>query len=67
MLLNGATQVPDLSTLVTALQTAITPAQVLTILSSIVGVGMGFFLMWLGVRKALKMFVGAVRSGKLRI
>lgn len=57
----------DLSTFTTALTGSITPAQILTILGSVVGVGMAFFLMWLGVRKAIGAFTSAVRSGKIRL
>ena len=57
----------DLSTFTTALTSSITPAQILTILGSVVGVGMAFFLMWLGVRKAIGAFTSAVRSGKIRL
>lgn len=57
----------DLSTFTTPLTSSITPAQILTILGSVVGVGMAFFLMWLGVRKAIGAFTSAVRSGKIRL
>lgn len=61
------TGVPDLQPLVTALQGAITPAQMITILVSIVGVGMSFVLMWFGARKAVRIFSSALTKGKLRI
>ena len=57
----------DFSGLITALTTAITPAQLLSILSSVVGVGMGFVLMWFGVRKITRMFTSALSSGKFRM
>lgn len=57
----------DLSEFTTALTGSITPAEILTILGSVVGVGMAFFLMWLGVRKAIGAFSSAVRSGKIRL
>ena len=57
----------DLSSFVTALTGSITPANIVTILGSVVGVGMGFFLMWLGIRKACSIFTSAVSRGKLRI
>lgn len=50
-----------------ALTSAITPAQILAILASCVGVGMSFFLMWLGVRKTTRAFTSAVAYGKIRI
>ena len=63
----GDVTTPDFSGLITALTSAITPAQVLAVIASVVGVGMTFFLMWLGVRKAIRAFTSAVSSGKLRI
>lgn len=57
----------DFSGYISALTGAITTAQVLTVLASVVGVGMAFFLMWLGVRKATRAFTSAVASGRIRI
>lgn len=57
----------DLSSFITSLTGTITPAQVLAILGSVVGIGMSFFLMWLGVRKATSGFTAAVRSGKIKM
>ena len=57
----------DFSGFITALTSSITVTQVLTVLGSVVGVGMTFFLMWLGVRKAVKSFTSAVSSGRIRI
>ena len=62
-----ATGAPDMTEFVSKLTTAITPAQLLQALGSVVGIGMGFVLMWFGVRKAVSVFSSAVRSGKLRI
>lgn len=57
----------DFTDYISALTGAITTAQVLTVLASVVGVGMAFFLMWLGVRKATRAFTSAVASGRIRI
>lgn len=65
-LLDGVTS-PDYSGLITALQTAITPAQLLTVLGSVVTVGIAFVLMWFGVRKLTKAFTIALERGKLRV
>lgn len=67
MLLMDAVTTPDFSGLITALTTAITPAQMLAVLGAVVGVGMTFFLMWFGVRKIIKIFTSAVQSGRIRI
>lgn len=57
----------DLTSFTSALTGSITPAEILTILGSVVGVGMAFFLMWLGVRKAIGAFSNAVKTGKIRL
>lgn len=57
----------DFSSFLNALTSSITPAQVLTVLAAVIGVGMAFFLMWLGVRKATKAFTSAVSTGRIRI
>ncbi len=57
----------DFTAFITALTGSITVTQVLTVLASIVGVGMSFFLMWLGVRRAVRAFTSAVASGRIRI
>lgn len=57
----------DLTSFTSALTGSITPAEILTILGSVVGVGMAFFLMWLGVRKAICAFSNAVKTGKIRL
>ena len=57
----------DFTGYITALTSSISVSQVLTVLAAVVGVGMSFFLMWLGVRKATRGFTTAVSSGKIRI
>lgn len=69
LLLIGETVAPsiDFSGFISSLTQSITPAQVLTVLAAVIGVGMTFFLMWLGVRKATTAFTTAVSSGRIRI
>lgn len=57
----------DFGSFISSLTGSITPAEVLTVLAAVVGVGMTFFLMWLGVRKAIRAFSSAVQTGKLKI
>lgn len=57
----------DFTGYIAALKASITVAQVLTVLAAVVGVGMTFFLMWLGVRKATRGFTTAVSTGRIRI
>lgn len=63
----GSLNTVDFSAYIDALTSTITTAQVLAVLASVVGVGMGFFLMWLGVRKATTSFTTAVATGRIRI
>lgn len=57
----------DFSGFISALTGSISVAQVLTVLAAVVGVGMTFFLMWLGVKKATRSFTTAVSTGRIRI
>ena len=57
----------DFTGYISALTSSITVAQVLEVLAAVVGVGMIFFLMWLGVRKATRGFTTAVSTGRIRI
>lgn len=50
-----------------ALTSSITPAQLVTVLAAIVGVGMTFVLMWFGVRKLISIFRKAVTKGKISV
>lgn len=63
----GAADSIDFSSFISALTGSITPVQILAVLAAVIGVGMAFFLMWLGVRKAVTAFTSAVSRGKLRI
>lgn len=66
MLIAEVTETMDFSALITALQGVVTPAQLIAILASVVGVGAGFVLMWFGVRKISSMFQTALFKGRLR-
>lgn len=57
----------DFTQFITALTGTITPADILSILASCVGVGIVFVLMWLGVRKIVSSFRAAVVNGTLKI
>lgn len=65
--MEGSTAAIDFTGYITALTGSISVAEVLTVLASVVGVGMAFFLMWLGVRKATRGFTTAVSTGRIRI
>lgn len=55
----------DLAPFIEKLTGSITPAQILTILGSVIGIGMTFVLMWFGVRKAISIFRDAATKGRM--
>ena len=64
----SAALTPDaLQPIITALTASITPAQIIAILAIMIGVGMGFVLMWFGVRKLVSIFRKAVMKGKISV
>lgn len=64
--MEGTTELASvIEPLKTALVASITPGQIVTILASIIGVGMTFVLMWFGVRKLISIFRKAVTKGKI--
>lgn len=64
---NPVSNALDFSPINTALTTAVTPTQIITIIASIIGVGMTFVLMWFGVRKLVSIFRKAVTKGKISV
>lgn len=64
---NAASNALDFSAISTALTTAVTPAQIITIIAGIIGVGMTFVLMWFGIRKLVSIFRKAVTKGKISV
>lgn len=69
--MEGGNVVSDMATVIeplkTALVSSITPAQIVTVLAGIIGVGMTFVLMWFGVRKLISIFKKAVTKGKISV
>ena len=61
----GANIVEDLKPVTDALTGAISPAQIALVIAGVVGVGMGFVLMWFGIRKGISIFRKAVMKGKI--
>ena len=56
-----------LKPVIDALTGSIAPADLLGVLASIISVGMGFVLMWFGVRKLVRIFMGALKNGNIRV
>lgn len=67
LLATEGVQTIDFAPLIQALQSAVTPAQLITVLASVCGVGFTFFLMWFGVRKLVRTFTTSLTTGKVRI
>lgn len=64
---NTVSNALNFSPISTALTTAVTPTQIITIIAGIIGVGMTFVLMWFGVRKLVSIFRKAVTKGKISV
>ena len=62
-----ASMAETIEPLMTALTGSITPAQIIAVLASIIGVGMTFVLMWFGARKLVSIFRKAVTRGKISV
>lgn len=56
----------DVAPLVTAMTTAVKPADVVALLAVVIGAGIGFVLVWFGSRKVAGGFFGALKKGKIR-
>lgn len=55
----------DISEFLSALTSSVAVADVVNLLGSIVGIGMGFILMWFAVRKATLIFTSALIGAKI--
>ena len=57
----------DFSPIIDALTSAITPAQIIQLLSTIIAFGLPFVMMWFGLRKVIKIFRAAVMGGHIAV
>lgn len=57
----------DFEPVITALTTAVTPTQIITLLASIIAFGIVYVFMWFGVRKVIKIFKHAVMGGNITV
>ena len=64
--LEGSTTI-DFSPIINALNSAITPADLIAVIASVIGVGFTFFLMWFGIRKLVKVFTKSLTTGKVSL
>jgi hypothetical protein len=56
----------DFTPLKEALTASVAPADVITVIAGIVGLGMAFVLMWMGINKGISSFRAAVTRGRLK-
>lgn len=52
---------------ITALTSAVTPAQIVSLVASIIAFGIPFVFMWFGMRKVIKIFRSAVMGGRITV
>lgn len=57
----------DFSPIITALTSAVTPANIIGLVASIVAFGIPFVFMWFGMRKVVKIFRSAVMGGRITV
>lgn len=55
----------DFAPVITALTSAVTPAQIISLLASVIAFGIPFVFMWFGIRKVIKIFRSAVMGGSI--
>lgn len=55
----------DFGPIITALTSAVTPTQIISLLASVIAFGIPFVFMWFGVRKVIKIFRSAVMGGSI--
>ena len=63
----SAMAILDFSPVITALTDAVTPAQIITLLASVIAFGIPFVVMWFGIRKVIKIFRSAVMVGRITV
>lgn len=57
----------DFGPIITALTNSVTPANIITLVASIVAFGIPFVFMWFGMRKVIKIFRSAVMGGRITV
>lgn len=57
----------DVSAIQTALTGAISPEQIVTLLATAIGAGIGLVLVWFGARKLVSVVMSALKKGRLSI
>lgn len=57
----------DVSSIITAITSAVTPGDIVTLLATVIGACMTFYLVWMGARIVVNMFQSAISSGRLTL
>lgn len=57
----------DFGPVISALTSAVTPAQIISLVTQIIAFGIPFVFMWFGIRKLVKIFRSAVMGGRITV
>lgn len=57
----------DFSPVITALTSAVTPTQIITLIAGLIAFGIVYVFMWFGIRKIVKIFRSAVMGGRITV
>lgn len=65
--MEGVVSASDWASVITAVTTQFTVANIVATIAAVVTAGIGFVFLWWGVRKAFNSIMGAVKNGSLSI
>lgn len=57
----------DFTPVITALTSAVTPTQIITLVAGLIAFGIVYVFMWFGIRKIVKIFRSAVMGGRITV
>ena len=57
----------DFTPVITALTSAVTPTQIITLIGGLIAFGIVYVFMWFGIRKIVKIFRSAVMGGRITV
>lgn len=63
----GAVSPSDWSSVLSAMTSQVSVATVVSVIAAAVSAGIGLVFMWWGVRKLVRVLMGAFKSGKLKV
>lgn len=57
----------DFTPVITALTSAVTPTQIITLIGGLIAFGIVYVFMWFGIKKIVKIFRSAVMGGRITV